>query len=83
MATTRFRRNPAGFVALRTSARARALIVARAQAIATAAGPDFRARQSPGRNRARATIGPTTIAGVRIVRRDPARLIGALSAGRR
>lgn len=55
--------NVAAFRALRTSEAAKALVMRSAEAIAAAAsesGYPYNAKQSPGRNRARAVVAPST-----------------------
>jgi protein-disulfide isomerase-like protein with CxxC motif len=77
----RIRLNLSGFRRLRTSPAARAMVMARAERIARAAGPGFVTRESPGRNRARAVVFPDTPAAAARNRRDLV-LLRSISAGR-
>lgn len=56
-------------------------LLARAQRVAAAAGPGFKAESSVGKNRARASVFPTTSAAKRAEAKDGA-LSKALDAGR-
>lgn len=60
MAKTGFKLNRKGFQQLRKNAAAAAELERRAQKVAEAAGPGFEARVSPGKNRARVVVVPTT-----------------------
>lgn len=57
-----------------------ALILDAAEQTARAAGDGFVAKQSPGKNRARAVVVPDTPEAVRQVADNPASLIGAMRA---
>lgn len=60
-----FRLNNEGFRRLRRDPRVLADLMDRAERVAEAAGPGFEAKESPGINRARVTVFPTTPAAYR------------------
>lgn len=74
--------NLKGFRALRTSPVMDALVLDAARKVAAAAGPGFTAEASPGKNRARATVTPTTAEAALQTGREPQILLGALGAAR-
>lgn len=60
MARNNFKWSKAGFRELRRNPKVVADLARRAEKVAEAAGPGFEARQSPGVNRARFVVVPTT-----------------------
>lgn len=82
MTRTRIKLNHAGFHELLTSPEVQADLSARAARIAAAAGPGYEVTwDKPGKNRARASVQPTTPRAIRREARDH-RLLGAMDAGR-
>lgn len=79
----RLKLNRAGFRQLRTLPAMDRLVLEAAQKVALAAGPEYAAEASPGRNRARAVVVPTTAEAAIETATDPAVLIGAMNAARR
>lgn len=73
--------NNAGFRALRTDPAVKRDLMKRAQRVAEAAGDGFEAHESPGKNRARATVGARTAKARRNQSKDNV-LQRALNAGR-
>jgi hypothetical protein len=74
--------NLKGFRELRTSPTMDAFILAKAEKVARRAGPDFEAQLSPGKNRARAVVVPTTAEAAIDTARNPHKIIGAMDAAR-
>lgn len=74
--------NIPGFHKLRTLPVMDDLVMDAAKKAAEAAGPDFVAELSPGKNRARATVHPNTEAAAVKTARDPHLLLAALNAAR-
>lgn len=81
MAVTRFKLNLKGFRQLRTSPEMDALILKHAKAGARS-HEGLEAKQSPGKNRARAVIIPGDAETALEVQKDPSIMIRALSASR-
>ncbi len=77
-----FKLNIAGFRELRTSDTMDRLMLKQAEKVARAAGPDFKAELSPGKNRARAVVIPDSAAAALETARNPSKLISALNAAR-
>lgn len=75
--------NRAGFRELRRLPVMQALVMAKAEQVAAAAGAGFKAEHSPGANRARAVVVPDTLDAAVESARNPHHLIGALNAARR
>ncbi len=75
--------NLKGFRELRTSPAMDRLILEKAETVARAAGPGFKAEASPGKNRARAVVVPDTAEAALDSGRNPHKLIAALNAARR
>ena len=80
------RLNIAGFRTLRKSAEAEALVMGAAEAIAAEAsrqsGEQYDAKESPGRNRARAVVAPDTYAAA-VDSAKNLTLLRSMNAGRR